>query len=90
MPVCDGSTTYANKSVPMGRVLFEIGGHVEVRQEVAKEGKLSFLKIHSALRLAAAKLPIRTEFITTATPPRLGREVGPELAKNKTPTVSSS
>jgi len=42
MPVCDGSTTYANKSVPMGRVLFEIGGHVEVRQEVAKEGKLSF------------------------------------------------
>lgn len=75
-----GAFEYWACRVPMGRVLFEIGGHVEVRQEVAKE----------ALRLAAAKLPIRTEFITTATPPRLGREVGPELAKNKTPTVSSS
>ena len=28
----------ANYSVPVGRVLFEIGGHVEVRAEVAKDG----------------------------------------------------
>lgn len=28
----------ANSSVPVGRVLFEIGGHVEVRPEVARDG----------------------------------------------------
>ncbi|WFD32446.1 39S ribosomal protein L16, mitochondrial [Malassezia sp. CBS 17886] len=59
--------------VPVGRVVFEIGGHVEVRPEVAKE----------ALRLAAAKLPIRTEFVTVDTPPRLGREVSADLALPK-------
>ncbi|WFD00383.1 39S ribosomal protein L16, mitochondrial [Malassezia yamatoensis] len=64
--------------VPVGRVLFEIGGHVEVRPEVAKEGTLN--ESHLALRLAAAKLPIRTEFITASTPPRLGREVDVNLA----------
>ncbi|KAI3617902.1 hypothetical protein CBS9595_003811 [Malassezia furfur] len=51
---------------------YAIGGHVEVRKEVAKE----------ALRLAAAKLPIRTEFVTVSTPPRLGREVDANLAAN--------
>ncbi|PKI85712.1 Mrpl16p [Malassezia vespertilionis] len=53
--------------VPVGKVLFEIGGHFEVREEVAKE---------------AAKLPIRTEFITKNTPPRLGREVSSSLIAN--------
>lgn len=46
-----GSFEYWACRVPMGRVLFEIGGHVEIRPEVAKD----------ALRLAAAKLPTRTE-----------------------------
>lgn len=64
-----GSFEYWACRVPMGRVLFEIGGHVEIRPEVAKD----------ALRLAAAKLPTRTEFITTSTPPRLGREVSHDL-----------
>ncbi|KAL4400265.1 39S ribosomal protein L16, mitochondrial [Malassezia pachydermatis] len=68
-----GSFEYWACRVPVGRVLFEIGGHVEVRPEVAKD----------ALRLAAAKLPIRTEFITASTPPRLGREVNPDLSKPK-------
>lgn len=61
-------------------MLFEIGGHVEVRQEVAKEGK--YLSLTEALRLAAAKLPIRTEFVTATSPPRLGREVDTKLAVN--------
>ncbi|WFC95713.1 39S ribosomal protein L16, mitochondrial [Malassezia brasiliensis] len=67
-----GSFEYWACRVPVGRVIFEIGGHVEVRKEVAKE----------ALRLAAAKLPIRTEFVTVSTPPRLGREVDANLAAN--------
>lgn len=46
----------------MGRVIFEIGGPVEIRPEVAKE----------ALRLASAKLPVPTEFVTKASLPRLG------------------
>ena len=44
---------------------------MEIRPEVAKD----------ALRLAAAKLPTRTEFITTSTPPRLGREVSHDLSQ---------
>ena len=66
-----GSFEYWACRVPMGRVLFEIGGHVEIRPEVAKD----------ALRLAAAKLPTRTEFITTSMPPRLGREVSHDLSQ---------
>lgn len=49
----------------IGRVIFEIGGPVEIRPEVAKE----------ALRLASAKLPVRSEFITRESAPRLGRLV---------------
>ena len=67
-------------SVPVGRVIFEIGGHVEIRPEVAKDGTSTHNRLTTkALRLAAAKLPIRTEFITSSTPPRLGREVSHEL-----------
>ncbi|WFD35744.1 39S ribosomal protein L16, mitochondrial [Malassezia cuniculi] len=44
-----GSFEFWACRVPVGKVLFEIGGHIEVREEIAKE----------ALRLAAAKLPIR-------------------------------
>lgn len=38
---------------------------MEIRPEVAKE----------ALRLASAKLPVRTEFVTRESAPRLGRIV---------------
>ncbi|CAD6907882.1 unnamed protein product [Tilletia controversa] len=47
---------------PVGRVIFEVGGPVEIRAEVAKE----------ALRLASAKLPVRTEFVSLQSNPRLG------------------
>ncbi|PWN96346.1 ribosomal protein L16 [Tilletiopsis washingtonensis] len=47
---------------PIGRVIFEIGGPVDIRPEVAKE----------ALRLASAKLPVPTEFIDASAGPRLG------------------
>ncbi|KDR81360.1 hypothetical protein GALMADRAFT_59879 [Galerina marginata CBS 339.88] len=47
--------------VPTGRVIFEIGG-VPIREELARD----------VLRLAAAKLPTKMEFINRASPPRLG------------------
>lgn len=43
--------------------------------------KRRFVLCLPALRLAAAKLPIRTEFIKKTTPPRLGREVSQNLAQ---------
>lgn len=49
----------------MGKVIFEIGGPVEIRPEVAKE----------ALRLAAAKLPVPTEFVTRESAPRIGNQL---------------
>ncbi|KAF9482688.1 mitochondrial 54S ribosomal protein YmL47 [Pholiota conissans] len=47
--------------VPIGRVIFEIGG-VPIREELARD----------ILRQAAAKLPTKMEFINKSTPPRLG------------------
>lgn len=66
----------------MGKVIFEIGGPVEIRLEVAKE----------ALRLAAAKLPVPTEFVTTKSAPRLGNKVldSSEEAALKTAASPSS
>ncbi|KAI0314404.1 ribosomal protein L10e/L16 [Amylostereum chailletii] len=46
--------------VPTGRVIFELGG--PIREELARD----------ALRQAGAKLPSTLEFITRASPPRLG------------------
>ncbi|GAK67082.1 ribosomal protein L16 [Moesziomyces antarcticus] len=60
-----GSFEYWACRANMGKVIFEIGGPVEIRPEVAKE----------ALRLASAKLPVPTEFVTTASAPRLGNKV---------------
>ena len=66
------------RSAPIGRVIFEIGGPVDIRPEVAKEGActavhVSSLLTHSAaLRLASAKLPVPTEFIDASAGPRLG------------------
>ncbi|KAH7099758.1 ribosomal protein L16, partial [Auriculariales sp. MPI-PUGE-AT-0066] len=56
-----GLFEYWATRVPTNRVLFEIGG-VPIREELARE----------ALRQAAAKLPCVMEFITRATPPRVG------------------
>lgn len=83
--------------VPVGRVVFEVGGG-GIREEIAKEGMSTFvthlgprppacLPIHpsfSALRLASAKLPVQTEFITISSPPRLGSIASAALGGKKT------
>ncbi|KAI5453613.1 39S ribosomal protein L16, mitochondrial [Naganishia albida] len=56
-----GAFEYWACRVPIGRVVFEVGGG-GIREEIAKE----------ALRLASAKLPVQTEFISINSPPRLG------------------
>ncbi|GHJ84031.1 hypothetical protein NliqN6_0433 [Naganishia liquefaciens] len=56
-----GAFEYWACRVPMGRVVFEVGGG-GIREEIAKE----------ALRLASAKLPVQTEFISINSLPRLG------------------
>ncbi|PPQ67741.1 hypothetical protein CVT26_007028 [Gymnopilus dilepis] len=56
-----GTFEYWATRVPVGRVIFEIGG-TPIREELARD----------VLRLAAAKLPTKMEFITRSSPPRLG------------------
>lgn len=66
--------------MPIGRVIFEIGG-TPIREELAREGAFipSVLIRPShpviALRQAASKLPTIMEFIRRSTPPRLGNLV---------------
>ncbi|CEL63186.1 54S ribosomal protein L16, mitochondrial OS=Schizosaccharomyces pombe (strain 972 / ATCC 24843) GN=mrpl16 PE=3 SV=1 [Rhizoctonia solani AG-1 IB] len=55
-----GSFEYWACRVPTGRVVFEIGGGI--REEIARD----------ALRLAATKLPVLTEFISRSAGPKLG------------------
>ncbi|KAF8917981.1 ribosomal protein L10e/L16 [Mucidula mucida] len=57
-----GTFEYWATRLPTGRVIFEIGG-VPIREELARE----------ILRQAASKLPCTMEFISTKSPPRLGR-----------------
>ncbi|TRM60366.1 ribosomal protein L10e/L16 [Schizophyllum amplum] len=59
-----GTFEYWATRVPVGRVIFEIGG-VPIREDLARE----------ILRQAAAKLPCRMEFINKKSPPRLGNMV---------------
>lgn len=80
-------------SVPIGRVIFEIGG-TPIREELAREG--AFLSVPSlafscrrlvpALRQAANKLPTKMEFINRQTPARLGNM----LIVPETPAVSEA
>ena len=65
-----GSFEYWATRVPAGRVVFEIAGG-GIREEIARQ----------ALKLAQVKIPVPTEFITTATPPRLGSIVSNELSR---------
>ncbi|KAG9088246.1 mitochondrial ribosomal large subunit component [Ceratobasidium sp. UAMH 11750] len=55
-----GSFEYWACRVPTGKVVFEVGGGI--REEIARD----------ALRLAATKLPVLTEFITRSAGPKLG------------------
>ncbi|EKM78865.1 hypothetical protein AGABI1DRAFT_129145 [Agaricus bisporus var. burnettii JB137-S8] len=56
-----GTFEYWATRVPIGRVLFEIGG-APIREELARE----------VLRQASDKLPTQMEFINRSSPPRLG------------------
>ncbi|CEH13367.1 Mitochondrial ribosomal protein L16 [Ceraceosorus bombacis] len=63
------------RKAPVGRVIFEIGGPVDIRPELARD----------ALALAAAKLPVKSEFIDKSSPPRLG-----SLLQTSIPAESAS
>ncbi|KAF8180385.1 mitochondrial 54S ribosomal protein YmL47 [Pholiota molesta] len=56
-----GTFEYWATRVPIGRVIFEIGG-TAIREELARD----------ILRQAASKLPTKMEFINKSTAPRLG------------------
>ncbi|EIW72983.1 hypothetical protein TREMEDRAFT_18219, partial [Tremella mesenterica DSM 1558] len=56
-----GTFEYWACRVPVGRVIFEIGGG-GIREEIARQ----------ALKLAQVKLPVQSEFINLSSPPRLG------------------
>ena len=69
--------------MPIGRVIFEIGG-APIREELARDSaslyivffySLTTRRLHSVLRQAASKLPTKMEFINRTTPPRLGNLV---------------
>ncbi|WWD22649.1 ribosomal protein L16 [Kwoniella shandongensis] len=64
-----GSFEYWSCRVSPGKVIFEVGGG-GIREEIAK----------AALKLAQARLPLQTEFITISAPPRLGKISSPKLA----------
>ncbi|WWC90222.1 ribosomal protein L16 [Kwoniella dendrophila CBS 6074] len=57
-----GSFEYWSCRVKPGKVIMEVGGG-NIREEIAK----------SALKLAQARLPLQTEFITLQSSPRLGK-----------------
>ncbi|WVQ72221.1 ribosomal protein L16 [Cryptococcus sp. DSM 104548] len=63
-----GSFEYWSCRVSPGKVIMEVGGG-NIREEVAK----------AALKLAQARLPLQTEFITTSSFPRLGSISSPTL-----------
>ncbi|KAF9444376.1 ribosomal protein L16 [Macrolepiota fuliginosa MF-IS2] len=78
-----GTFEYWATRVPIGRVLFEIGGGVPIREELARE----------VLRQASDKLPTQMEFISRSSPPRLGNLLihppePPKLALATEATVS--
>nr|KIR48442.1 ribosomal protein L16 [Cryptococcus bacillisporus CA1280] len=64
-----GSFEYWSCRVKPGKVIMEVGGG-DIREEIAK----------AALKLAQARLPLQTEFITLSSSPRLGRIATPALA----------
>lgn len=64
-----GSFEFWACRVPVGRVVFEIGGG-DIREEIARQ----------ALKLAQVKLPVPSEFITVTSPPRLGALADARLA----------
>lgn len=88
-------------SAPPGRVIFEIAAE-GLREEIARDGssfnsvftlftlKLIHMRLPSlALKIVSAVLPVRTDFITRATPPRVGMMlVPPQPASFAAPSSS--
>ncbi|KAG8726509.1 mitochondrial ribosomal large subunit component [Ceratobasidium sp. 428] len=72
-----GSFEYWACRVPTGKVVFEVGGGI--REEIARD----------ALRLAATKLPVLTEFISRSAGPKLGALELPAVAPKPITGVSS-
>ncbi|KAG8746269.1 mitochondrial ribosomal large subunit component [Ceratobasidium sp. 414] len=72
-----GSFEYWACRVPTGKVVFEVGGGI--REEIARD----------ALRLAATKLPVLTEFISRSAGPKLGALELPPVAPKPITGVSS-
>lgn len=74
-----GTFEYWATRVPIGRVIFELGG-VPIREELARE----------VLRKASDKLPTKMEFISRSTPPRLGNLLihPPQPPKLDTATIA--
>lgn len=68
-----GGFEYWACRVPAGRVVMEVAGG-GIREEVAKQ----------ALKLAQVKIAVKTEFVSSTTPPRLGTLVSSELEKPET------
>ena len=81
---------YIGFRVPVGRVIFEVGG-AALREEIAKQGMSPLSSGENpahedwigirvlALKMAQDKLPVKTEFITVNTAPRLGSIVSSSL-----------
>lgn len=65
-----GAFEYWACRVPAGRVIMEVTGG-GIREEIARQ----------ALKLAQVKFAVGTEFITKASPPRLGNIVSHDLVK---------
>lgn len=82
-----GSFEFWAARVRQGKVVFEVGGG-GIREEIAKAGESSHPRqAHqtmatdstAAFKLAQAKLPVKSEIITTASAPRLGNIVSHDL-----------
>jgi hypothetical protein len=79
-------------------VIFEIGGD-GLREEIARDGMYSSVSVVVdsddisfgllALKIVSAVLPVRTDFITRATPPRVGMMLLPLQTSNVTHATSS-
>ncbi|GAA94895.1 uncharacterized protein L969DRAFT_53099 [Mixia osmundae IAM 14324] len=73
-----GTFEYWSCRAPIGTVLFEVGGG-DIRPEIAK----------TALKLAAAKLPVKSEFITRQSLPMAGYvEVAEHFRPGKMGTIA--
>ncbi|KAG9122036.1 mitochondrial ribosomal large subunit component [Ceratobasidium sp. 392] len=72
-----GSFEYWACRVPTGKVVFEVGGGI--REEIARD----------ALRLAATKLPVLTDFISRSAGPKLGALELPAVPPKPITGVSS-